>query len=438
VKEISGTQTVLARMQLWRSSSLRSAGVGTRVVSRKGQITSKGIHKSACVLLLLALFLTGGLEISHYHHLGSSSLMTDQSGSLVSQQYGYRAFGSERFSLSFWPSFTSRFTGQPYDAETGLYYYQSRYYDPELGRFIQPDSIVPNPNSSQSLNRYSYVLNNPLKYIDPTGHAEQGAIWNQPSWGVAGFYDQVGGIDRFPNAGGLLGFGAGRDWLGLGWEAGPGGWDAANDWTGLAGIPSARALWPGSMPVYGPGLDSWEMKSFIEKWRAQPSRAFEDTLKSAAWISLMALPEIGPIARAAAAGRVSATFGVTRMAPFAAKTGLTSTVGDLRAAGLRDVHHVIQDAAVRDLHGYNTLLARGVRLPGPSTAVGTPHYIATQVQRQAGGGTLAAEMRIGYKALRRAGYSEAQARQIIAEAGAYFKSIGATPSTPTRIPGNRN
>ena len=97
--------------------------------------------------------------------------------------------------------------------------------------FTQPDSIVPSPGSSQSLNRYSYVLNNPLKYIDPTGHAEQGAIWNQPSWGVAGFYDQVGGIDRFPNAGGLLGFGAGRDWLGLGWEAGPGGWDAANDWT---------------------------------------------------------------------------------------------------------------------------------------------------------------------------------------------------------------
>ena len=122
---------------------------------------------------------------------------------------------------------------------------------------------------------------------------------------------------------------------------------------------------------------------------------------------------------------------------FAAETRLTSTVGDLRAAGLRDAHHVVQDAAVRDLPGYNTQLAPGVQLPGPSTAVGTPHYIATQVQRQAGGGTLAAEMRIGYKALRQAGYSEAQARQIIAESDAYFRRIGATPSTPTRIPGNR-
>ncbi|MDD4933690.1 MAG: hypothetical protein PHO89_09540 [Methylacidiphilaceae bacterium] len=121
----------------------------------------------------------------------------------------------------------------------------------------------------------------------------------------------------------------------------------------------------------------------------------------------------------------------------AAKTSLTAAVGDLRAAGLKDAHHVIQDAAVRDLPGYNSQLAPGVQLSGPSTAVGSPHYTATQVQRQAGGGTLASEMRIGYKALRQAGYSETQARQIIAETDAYFRSIGATPSTSTRIPGNR-
>jgi hypothetical protein len=118
-------------------------------------------------------------------------------------------------------------------------------------------------------------------------------------------------------------------------------------------------------------------------------------------------------------------------------TPATTPVGELRAAGLKDAHHVVQDAAVRDLPGYNTKLAPGVQLPGPSTAVGSQHYVATQVQRQAGGGTLAAEMRIGYKSLRRAGFSETQARQIIAETDAYFESIDATPSTPTRIPGNR-
>jgi hypothetical protein len=116
---------------------------------------------------------------------------------------------------------------------------------------------------------------------------------------------------------------------------------------------------------------------------------------------------------------------------------LTSTVFDLRAAGLKDAHHVVQDAAVRNLPGYNSQLAPGVHLPGPSTLAGTAHYLATQVQRQPGGGTLAAELRIGYKAIRRAGFAEAEARKVINETYDYFRSIGATPSTPTRIPGNR-
>lgn len=63
------------------------------------------------------------------------------------------------------------FTGQRLDS-TGLYYYGARYYDPSIGRVISPDTIVPNPANPQSLNRYSYCLNNPLKYIDPSGHGE--------------------------------------------------------------------------------------------------------------------------------------------------------------------------------------------------------------------------------------------------------------------------
>ena len=54
--------------------------------------------------------------------------------------------------------------------QTGLYFYNARYYDATIGRFISPDSIVPNPANPQSLNRYSYCLNNPLRYTDPSGH----------------------------------------------------------------------------------------------------------------------------------------------------------------------------------------------------------------------------------------------------------------------------
>jgi RHS repeat-associated protein len=63
-----------------------------------------------------------------------------------------------------------KYTGQEEDAETGLYYYGARYYDPAIGRFISPDIIVPDPGDPQDLNRYTYVGNNPLLYIDPTGH----------------------------------------------------------------------------------------------------------------------------------------------------------------------------------------------------------------------------------------------------------------------------
>jgi RHS repeat-associated protein len=62
-----------------------------------------------------------------------------------------------------------KFTGQELDG-TGLYYYGARYYDPTIGRFISADTIIPNPTDTQAFNRYSYCLNNPLKYIDPSGH----------------------------------------------------------------------------------------------------------------------------------------------------------------------------------------------------------------------------------------------------------------------------
>ena len=49
-------------------------------------------------------------------------------------------------------------------------YYRARYYDPTLGRFISADAIVPEPGNPQSLNRYAYVKNNPLRYVDPSGN----------------------------------------------------------------------------------------------------------------------------------------------------------------------------------------------------------------------------------------------------------------------------
>jgi RHS repeat-associated protein len=111
--------------------------------------------------------------IGYYYHednLTTTSVLTDSLGN--SQEVdAYYPFGTTETATpqAAFPV-SRRFTGQVLDAETGLYYYNARYYDPELGRFIQPDDEIPDFSNPQSYNRYSYVRNNPLRYTDPDGH----------------------------------------------------------------------------------------------------------------------------------------------------------------------------------------------------------------------------------------------------------------------------
>jgi RHS repeat-associated protein len=84
----------------------------------------------------------------------------------------YWPYGGER-SLSGDALLTDRwFTGQRDESfdGLGLYHYGARAMSTVSRRFVSPDGIVPDPMNPQSLNRYSYVLNNPLRYTDPTGH----------------------------------------------------------------------------------------------------------------------------------------------------------------------------------------------------------------------------------------------------------------------------
>ncbi len=102
-------------------------------------------------------------------HLGSSSLVMTSGGALNTRQT-YFPYGAKRpFDGSALPT-DYTFTGQKSDDSTGLMFYNARYYDTTLGRFTQPDSIIPNVLDPQSWNRYAYVLNNPVRYTDPTGH----------------------------------------------------------------------------------------------------------------------------------------------------------------------------------------------------------------------------------------------------------------------------
>ncbi len=118
----------------------------------------------------IALHLVSGVATYYYHtdHLGSSSVITDHGGAQM-ESLAYLPYGQTRLRTGM-VNMHHQYTGQELDDSTGLYFYGARYYDPSLGRFILPDTIVPNPRDPQDFNRYSYVNNNPLTYTDPTGH----------------------------------------------------------------------------------------------------------------------------------------------------------------------------------------------------------------------------------------------------------------------------
>lgn len=104
-------------------------------------------------------------------HLGSTNELRDSTG-LAAESYKYDEFGE----LLVKPSDNSiiqthlTYTGHEYDRESSLYYAKARYLDAGLGRFISEDTYEGELGNPLSLNLYTYVHNNPLKYVDPSGH----------------------------------------------------------------------------------------------------------------------------------------------------------------------------------------------------------------------------------------------------------------------------
>ncbi|NUN99154.1 MAG: VCBS repeat-containing protein [Saprospiraceae bacterium] len=102
--------------------------------------------------------------------IGSTSLVTNESGAFFSQVY-YKPYG-EIAVFEGQDGFRGKFTGKELDENAGLYYYGARYYNPAIGRFISADNFaVGGPDfSPAAYNRYAYAGNNPIIYIDPTGN----------------------------------------------------------------------------------------------------------------------------------------------------------------------------------------------------------------------------------------------------------------------------
>ncbi len=112
---------------------------------------------------------TEGLAFIHTDHLGSSSVLSDETGTVVRRQ-GYKPYGGDSY-VSGSEKARYQYTGQEKDG-TGVYYYNARYYDQEIGRFISVDPGIRRGISLRIIeltNAFSYCQNNPVLFLDPTG-----------------------------------------------------------------------------------------------------------------------------------------------------------------------------------------------------------------------------------------------------------------------------
>jgi RHS repeat-associated protein len=138
-------------------------------------------------------------------YLGSWYAVTDATGRIVTyqgaeQRYSFDPWGRRRNALS-WeyddtPTsflFDRGYTGHEHLDAFGLINMNGRVYDPVIARFLSPDPVLQSPSNGQNYNRYSYCLNNPLKYVDPSGYS-YGAVRpeNYFEW-MNGYYKYSGG-----------------------------------------------------------------------------------------------------------------------------------------------------------------------------------------------------------------------------------------------------
>lgn len=132
---------------------------------------------------VVAMRQNGTLSWLLADQLGSTSMALSLTGTVQSQQR-YWPWGTARNVSGALPT-DYRYTWQQEVSLIGLYDYDARWYDPDLKRFVQADTVVPQPGNPQTLNRYSYALNNPLKYIDPSGRAYEqsaGSVFDPNYW----------------------------------------------------------------------------------------------------------------------------------------------------------------------------------------------------------------------------------------------------------------
>ena len=362
------------------------------------------------------------------------------------------------------------YTGHEHEEEVGLINMSGRIYSPRLRRFLSADPIVAVPYG-QGLNAYSYVMGDPMNWTDPTG-------WYREQPGYEPPMDDPRGPSAQALSGECVGDAVACQFPDHVVVSERGGAGAAGQAT--AEPPETVVLRDYSrvedlMDVEWRGIsEEGVVENFYDASRSADVLAMElyrrTTLTGRAGVAAEELARLAaPLALAVTPGAPEIGDGVILLDPdsseearLAAAVSLfisvvtagmavnystirrlpdgglpTGSWSQVRRLGEGDAHHIMQDAAMRDIPGYSYSQAPNVALPGPSGNLTTMHGRATASQRAAGQirGTYRAERRVGYRALRRAGLTPRDARRAVEQADEYFFSLGVTMDTVTRIPG---
>jgi RHS repeat-associated protein len=178
--DYEGQRVIKRQLNAQGAELSKTVYIGT-IYEESGSEVIKYIHAGGQRVAMKSSL--NGVQYFHQDHLGSTNQISNTSGAVVRTQT-YFPYGNMQ-GTSGSKDNPHKFTGQILDSDSGLYYYNARYYDPTLCTFVTPDNTVPvKTNLSnfkgleinekylydpQMLNKYSYCRNNPIKYVDPKG-----------------------------------------------------------------------------------------------------------------------------------------------------------------------------------------------------------------------------------------------------------------------------
>ena len=152
-KKINGAET----QYIWDGQNIAAELTGTNMTAKY----ERGIN-------LICSDMSGTVKYYLFNGHGDVVQLTDSSGNVI-KTYDYDAFGNEK-NPDTSDSNPFRYSGEYFDRETGTYYLRARYYNPATSRMLSEDTNHGDIRDPLSLNLYTYCYNNPILFIDPTGH----------------------------------------------------------------------------------------------------------------------------------------------------------------------------------------------------------------------------------------------------------------------------